>query len=173
MFCPDCGMENANNQKFCRRCGTNLIALERARAVITEISTGAPQQIEPRTVLRILAFVASFGFAAVTTAMIVLSMIQYIDAPPDSPRWNDPPMGIIAGLFGYTALVLICRQLLSLLKHAPAAPVALPQTLARASITAPPPSLLIDTNRSLSAAPAYQSIIEEDTKTFTQQPQSR
>lgn len=169
MFCPDCGMENANSQKFCRRCGVNLVALERAREVITEISTGAPPQIEPRTVLRILAFVASFGFAAVTATIIALSLIQYVDAPPD--RWHGPPIGVIAGLFGYTALVLICRQLLNLLKHAPRAnaPLTLPPAPARTSLSAPP----VDTNRSLSAAPAYHSIVEDETKTFAKQPQSR
>jgi hypothetical protein len=176
MFCPDCGMENANNQKFCRRCGTNLIALERAREVVSEISTGhAVPPVEPRTVLRILAFIASLGFICVTAMIMLLSAFQYLDSN-DPARFHGPPIGVIAGFFGYGALVLICRQLLTLLKQAsqPTAPVALPP---RANVTAAPPalppSLPIDTNRSLSAAPAFHSVVEEDTKTFAQQPQSR
>ncbi len=37
MFCPNCGTDNSKGQKFCTRCGTNLLAIDRAREIITEL----------------------------------------------------------------------------------------------------------------------------------------
>ena len=56
MFCPDCGAENSRSQKFCTRCGTNLIAIDRAREIVSEMkaNVSAPP-VSPRAILIIVA----------------------------------------------------------------------------------------------------------------------
>jgi hypothetical protein len=160
MFCPDCGAENSKGQKFCTRCGTNLIAIDRARDIVSEVATGAPvPQLQSSTVLKSVALISIFGFLFLTIGTVILIEI-------DDGRG---PIPVIFGLSGFAALVLICRYLLKLI--APNAAAVGPPSLP-ASYTAP--AMRGATNRRLSepAAP-YQSIIEDPTKQFESERRSK
>ena len=148
MYCPDCGTENLRGQKFCTRCGTNLIAIDRARSIIAEVATGSPAgQLEVSSLLKIIASISVLGFLIVTGGAIVLTGMS---------EHHGPPLGLFLGFIGYPMIYLICRQLMKLI------------TLARPA--APPvahPTLTGTTNRSLGEAPpAYYSVTEQATKQF-------
>ena len=125
MFCPDCGTENSRGQKFCNRCGSNLVALERARSIISEVATGeVSNHIEPSTVLKITAAISILGLLFITLGTIFLSLIY-------QEHHNGPPPGLFFGLFGLIALVVIVKRLLRLIDTAPkkSAPGPLAQLL--------------------------------------------
>ncbi len=160
MFCPDCGAENSRGQKFCTRCGTNLIAIDRARDIISEVATGAPvPQINSSTILKIVALISIFGFLFLTIGTTILMGI-------DNGR---SPIPVIFGLTGFAAIVLICRYLLKLITPNATSvnPPSLPSSYA-------PPVGRGATNRALSeSAASYQSIIEDPTKQFESERRSK
>src|SRR5215813_6391256 len=151
MFCPDCGAENSRSQKFCTRCGTNLIAIDRAREIVSEMkaNVSAPPAA-PSNILRIVALISTIGFVATTAGTVILM-----------------PFGGVGPLFfalgGFTALVMICRYLLQLIK---------PPARTEMSRQAPPVESATSgagsaTNRALGGSPTpYHSIIEEPTQQF-------
>ena len=165
MFCPDCGTENLRSQKFCTRCGTNLMAIDRAREIISEATTGAPSNpVDSSMLLKIVALVSIFGFLFVTAAVIVLAALQY--GGPHSP--NEPPVSFFVGLVGYAAIVLICWQLLKLIGASQKSESKRLASLSPAYTA--PPAVTGSTNRALGeGATPYQSVTEQSTKQFEAQ----
>lgn len=159
MFCPDCGTENVRGQKFCARCGSNLLAIDRAREVVSEFSgVPAAPQISPSAILKVVALISIFGMLTITGGTIFLMMID---------RGNTP-IPIFFGLGGLGAMVLICRHLLRLISAPMAAP-PVPRSVAAPAYAAHPaaPVPRGATNRRLGEAAApYQSIVEERTRQF-------
>lgn len=156
MFCPDCGTDNSRNQRFCTRCGSNLIAIDRAREILSEMSSNASAPVLPTTtILRIVALIATVGFLATTGGVLALMSI-------DEGRG---PIPVFFGIGGFTSMVLICRYLLNMLK------TGVPGEVKKAGgppvYTAPQAVRGSNTNRSLQeGAPSYQSVIEDPTRQF-------
>lgn len=161
MYCPDCGTENVRGQKFCTRCGSNLLAIDRARDIITEFGAAPPaSQISSSTILKVVALISIFGLLTITGGTIFLMMI-------DRGR---TPVPLFFGFAGLFAMVMICRYLLRLI-NAPAVsasqrPVALPAYAA----SAPASPARGATNRRLSEGDvSYHSVVEERTRQFEQE----
>ena len=150
MFCPDCGAENSRSQKFCTRCGTNLIAIDRAREIVSEMkaNVSAPP-VSSRAILIIVALISAIGFIATAAGTVALE--------------HSGPTQTFFTLCGFTALVMICRYLLQLIK---------PPARTEMSRQAPPVESATTgvgsaTNRALGGSPTpYHSIIEEPTQQF-------
>lgn len=124
MFCPECGTENTRGQKFCTRCGTSLLAVEYARSIVSELTTGkSNNDLSATTVLRVSTLISILGLLFVTLGTIFLSMIYHE---------RNEPIGLIFCLFGLAALVLIVRRILGLIdrpeKTSPPATVQLQAT---------------------------------------------
>ncbi len=150
MFCPDCGTDNSKNQKFCTRCGSNLMAIDRLRDVIG----GGPQsQLNPMTILKIVAVIATLGIGVVTAGTIFLALIE-----------SDSPAPTMFGLSGLIATVLICRYLVRMVHSAVA--VDKPQPVGIPSQTPNATGRLATDRRLGEAAVPYQSITEERTRQF-------
>ena len=150
MFCPDCGAENSRSQKFCTRCGTNLIAIDRAREIVSEMkaNVSAPP-VSPRAILILVALISAIGFIATTAGTVALE--------------HSGPIQVLFALGGFTALVTICRYLLQLIKP-PARTEMSRQVPPMESATSGVGSA---TNRALGGSPTpYHSIIEEPTQQF-------
>jgi hypothetical protein len=151
MFCPDCGAENSRGQKFCTRCGTNLIAIDRAREIVSEMkaNVSAPP-VSPSSILRIVALISAIGFIAITGGAVALMPIG-------------GPIPLFFALGGFASLVMICYYLLQLIK---------PPARTEMSRQAPPveyaiPGLGSATNRALGeSSTPYHSVIEEPTQQF-------
>ena len=146
MYCPDCGAENSRSQKYCTRCGTNLIAIDRAREIVSEMRANvSAAPVAPSSILRIVALISAIGFIATTSGTVALMHVG--------------PLPFFFALGGFTALVMICRYLLQMIN---------PQ--ARTEMGRPPaatPGVGSATNRALGGAPTpYHSIIEEPTQQF-------
>ena len=155
MFCPECGTDNARNQKFCTRCGTSLLAIEYARSIVNEMAAGkTSNRLEAATVLKSVAWISTIGFLTTMVGTIVLSNIY------DHP--GDAPIGLVFGVAGLAAIILINRQLLKLIGHSPSQ-----------AQTAPPPNILPmarTTNRNLGeGTQPYHSITEEQTRQLENQ----
>jgi zinc-ribbon domain len=161
MYCPDCGAENSRSQKFCTRCGTNLIAIGRAREIVSEIATGAPvPQFEASSMIKAVAWISILGFLFVTIGSIVIMGI-------DGGR---TPIPVFFGFCGFGALVLICRHLLGLIKYGGVSGEKGPGKQADYL----PPVMSKATNRALNEqAPTYNSIVEEPTQQFESERQKR
>jgi hypothetical protein len=159
MFCPDCGAENSRGQKYCTRCGTNLIAIDRAREIVSEMTTGAPApQFESSSIIKTVAWISIFGFLFVTLGTVIVTGI-------DNAR---TPMGVFFGISGFAALFLICRHMLGLIK-----PAGRVEKSSRHADYIPPATPKA-TNRSLNEpSPSYNSIIEEPTQQFEAERQKR
>lgn len=156
MFCPDCGIENVKSQKFCARCGSNLLAIDRAREILGEAAAGAVNNsVNPSTVLKTVAFVAIFGLMFITMGTIFLFLIDE----------KIPQLAGTFGVAGMGTLVLICRALLRL---ATSTPRTLPaQPLVSQAYLAPARMVPGQTNRRLSeAAVPFNSVTEESTRQF-------
>jgi hypothetical protein len=151
MYCPDCGAENSKSQKFCTRCGTNLIAIDRAREIVGEMTSNASGlAVEPSSVLRIVALVSAVGFLSITGGAVALARVQ------------GGPNPLFFGLGGFTALALICRYLLQM---TPLGAKTQPNRPLRHA-SAPPP-VAGATNRALGEPPyQYPSIVEDPTQQF-------
>jgi hypothetical protein len=156
MFCPDCGTDNSKNQKFCTRCGSNLMAIDRLRDVIGNVTSttgGLKNQLNPMTVLKIVAVIATLGMGVVTAGTIFLALID-----------SGTPMPVFFGLSGLIATVLICRYLVRMVQSAVTADK--PQPVGIPSQT-PVVTGRVATDRRLDdAAVPYQSITEERTRQF-------
>ena len=162
MFCPDCGAENSRGQKYCTRCGTNLIAIDRARDIVNEVTTGAPvPQFESSSIIKSVAWVSIFGILAVTIGSVIIMAI-------DRGR---TPIPVFFGLCGFGALVLICRQLLGLIKAGGRSE----NKAAQRKSDYLSPELPKPTNRALHdpASSTYGSIVEEPTQQFESEKQKR
>jgi hypothetical protein len=161
MFCPDCGAENSRGQKYCTRCGTNLIVIDRAREIVSEMTAGTPApQFESSTIIKSVAWISIFGFIFITLGALIITAI-------DEAR---TPMGIFFGLGGFTALVLICRYLLRLVKSESRTE---DKKSSRHSDYIPPATPKV-TNRALNeSSPSYNSIIEEPTQQLEGERQKR
>ncbi|MEP7338354.1 MAG: zinc ribbon domain-containing protein [Acidobacteriota bacterium] len=150
MFCPNCGTENAKSQKFCTRCGTNLLAIDRAREIVSEMTGSAPvSQVSPNLVFITAALISIIGIIVIAVGTTELAQ-----------RPDRGPEPIIFCLVGFATLVLICRYLISLIKPAS-------KSSTKAIISPAPPVFIptSTTNRSLNEAPApYQSIVEDSTR---------
>jgi zinc-ribbon domain len=159
MFCPDCGAENSRGQKYCTRCGTNLIAIDRAREIVSEMTTGTPvTQLESSSIIKNVTWISIFGFLFVTLGTVIIMAID----------GGNSPIPVFFGISGFTALVLICRHLLSLVKSA--------GRVEKSSRQADyiPPATPKATNRVLNEpSPSYNSIIEEPTQQFEAERQKR
>jgi hypothetical protein len=164
MFCPDCGTENSRSQKFCTSCGSNLIALQHARTVVSEVVGNSTHQLQAGTVLKIVAFVSIFGLFFVTAGTVALTGIE-IGVSHDG-RIHTPLAGFF-GLGGLLAVVMICRHLLSLIKSAAKAEPQLTK-LPQAQ-----PPLKPTTNRSLAESSPYFSVTEQATQQFERQPRKQ
>jgi zinc ribbon protein len=151
VYCPDCGAENSRSQKYCTRCGTNLIAIDRAREIVSEMRANVSSPpVAPSSILRIVALISAIGFIATTSGTVALMHVG-------------GPTPLFFALGGFTALVMICRYLLQMInpqartgmgRQAPPAPAATPVVGGA-------------TNRALGGAPTpYHSIIEEPTQQF-------
>ncbi len=154
MFCPDCGTENVKSQKFCVRCGSNILAMDRAREIIGEVANGGGGREAPSSqLLRIIALISISGFACITIGIIFLMLID-----------NDGPIPFVFGVGGFISLIMICRFLLRASNPAPGLP------LAERTLFVPPvaPSMpRTATNRELTAsAVPFQSVTEESTRQF-------
>ena len=177
MFCPSCGLENAQSQKFCRRCGTNLLALQAATEMVSEVAQGrAMNQLDPKFVLKMVTLFGSLGFLLVTAGAVFMALVQATNSPEGGR--HDAPTGLFLAAFGYTALVLICRMLMkwaSSTNSKPALPVYNQPVSYAPPVNqiAPPSAVGANTNPALNAAPAYQSIIEDETRQFVKQPQGQ
>lgn len=155
MFCPNCGTENSKGQKFCTRCGVNLLVIDRAREIVSEMTTNVvpTPSISPNLVFGTVALVSVIGFIALTLGTVELSKHNASGPEP-----------IIFAMSGFAALILICRYLLKLI-----APANKTQVIPQFPMASHPPPQLNrgTTNRSLSEASAtYQSIIEDPTRQF-------
>jgi hypothetical protein len=150
MFCPDCGAENSRSQKFCTRCGTNLIVIDRAREIVSEMKANAPPPpAPPSSILRIIALISAIGFITITSGTVALK--------------NAGDLPLVFAVGGFAALVMICHQLLQLIN---------PSARAEKSQQAQPVESATSgagsvTNRTLSGSPTpNHSIIEEPTQQF-------
>ena len=148
MYCPDCGAENMRSQKFCVRCGSNLLVVDRAREIVGEVASASVQQEGiPSHVLRMIALISVCGFFCITAGTIVLAAID-----------SSNPMPFLFGGCGFISLVMICRSLLrsgGTIRTTPVKQLSslLPQMPRSA------------TNRNLGAVP-FQSITEDSTRQF-------
>jgi hypothetical protein len=156
MFCPDCGVENSKGNKFCRRCGTNLIAIDRAREFISEMTSAPPtQQIESSTVIKIVALIGILGFLFVTLGTVILQEIKS----------QGPPIPLFFAIFGFSALVLICRYLVKLIS--PTVKSENRRTILPAQAEQKNIPLPIRENRTLNEQSySQQSVVEEPTQQF-------
>jgi zinc-ribbon domain len=151
MFCPDCGAENSKSQKFCTRCGTNLIAIDRARAIVSEMNANvSAPPVEPSSILRIVTLISVIGFIATTAGTIALMAVG-------------GPTPLFFAFAGFTALVMICRYLLQMIN-----PLVKTKMSRQAPLAAPATSEVVSaTNRALGGSQTpYHSIIEEPTQQF-------
>jgi len=152
MFCPDCGTQNSKETKFCTRCGSNLLAIDRLRDLIGTTQSNTYDLPSSSTILKIVALISVLGLAIVTAGSIVLSIV---DRGP-----GDGPVPFFFGIGGMLTIVLICRYLLRMIQ--PAAPKRGSMFNASASRAA----VRSATNRQLSEPVPYESIVEERTKQF-------
>ena len=155
MFCPDCGTANVKSQKFCTRCGANILAFERAREFIGDVVAG-PRASQPQssTILKIVALISIFGFLFITSGTVILASV------------GEGRTSIPFGAVGFIALVLICRSLLRLAGTASGTETMSPVS-APSYVTPMPPPARAATNRRLGEANiAYDSVTEESTRQF-------
>jgi hypothetical protein len=151
MFCPDCGAENSRSRKFCTRCGTNLIAIDRAREIVNEMkaNVSAPP-VEPSSILRIVALISTIGFIAITAGTV--AMMHF-----------GGPLPLFFALGGFTALVMICYYLLQMIKPPVRTEISRQAPQAESAIS----GVGSATNPALGGPPTqYHSIIEEPTQQF-------
>lgn len=163
MFCPTCGLENAKGQKFCRRCGTNLLALDLARELLSETTTGQTSpRLDPHSLLKYVTLISTLGILIVTSAVLVLGLAQY-----NTQEWqHGPPLAAFVAIFGYGIIGLVCWRILRLLElsqtEGPALtrPAAFPPATQQTSVKDG------TTNRQLNEARTYHSITESETLQF-------
>lgn len=161
MFCPDCGAENSRGQKFCTRCGGNLLAIERAREIVADVAQASTQPaLSPNVILGIIALICVVGFTATTIGTLVLASNHDVHGP----------MPFFFALLGFGSLVFICRYLFKLLQPSARPQASFARPISYAVPTPPRQEPMIDTNRALGqGAPNYQSVVEDPTLQFDRQ----
>ena len=155
MFCPGCGVNNGDDLKFCTRCGTSLLAVEYARSIVNELTTGKPgNDLSASSVLRMTTVISVLGLLFITIGTIILSLIY---------QHHGPPMGMFFCLFGLGALVLIVKQILKLIDRSEKS--SQPATIQLQATTNP-----LANNRNLTEGnqPHY-SVTEERTRQLEKQ----
>jgi hypothetical protein len=162
MYCPNCGVENAKSQKYCRRCGVSLLAADYQREFVNEVPPGQSHQSAAPAVLKVTALVSILGFLFVTAGAIILSIAQYASQDPR----HGPPLGLMLAFLGYGALVLICRQLVKLATLPANITRAVMRPMQSAEPVYHPSTLPSHTNRNLAEAPGYRSVTEPETQQF-------
>ena len=151
MFCPDCGAENSRSQKFCTRCGTNLIAIDRAREIVSEMkaNVSAPPA-QPSSILRIVGLISAIGFITITGGTIALATFG-------------GPLPVFFVVGGFTALATICYYLLQMIKSPARTEIIRQAPQVDSAISGARGA----TNRALGEPPTqYHSVIEEPTQQF-------
>lgn len=149
MFCPDCGAENSRNQKFCTRCGTNLVAIDRAREIFSEIEAkdSMPPSVPPSSVLGYVSLICFVGFITITIGTVQLSF--------------DLRMSIFFALGGFTTLIMVCYYMLQTLRLPEKPP---PRNSTAKSVKSVAQGV---TNRALGeSATPFKSVIEDTTRQF-------
>ncbi|MBS1790273.1 MAG: zinc ribbon domain-containing protein [Acidobacteria bacterium] len=164
MFCPNCGTDNSKGQKFCTRCGTNLLAIDRAREIISEVSGSAPTTgVSPNLVFIATVLLSMIGFIAVTLGTYELARGDGRNGPL--------PFFFMAG--GFTSLVLICRYLIGLIRPTNKPATKTIQPPLSNSYPQFQPVQHGNTNRALNEASVpYQSVIEDPTRQFEHEKRS-
>ncbi len=159
MFCPNCGTDNSKGQKFCTRCGTNLLAIDRAREIISEMNSSVPAPaVSPNLVFGATVLLSIIGFIAITTGTIELF---------NRGGGNNGPIPIIFPMISFPALVLICRFFLGLLRPGIKPEGKQAQPVPQNYYSQPPMPQHGTTNRALNEASVpYQSIVEDPTRQF-------
>lgn len=110
MYCPDCGTDNSRNQKYCVRCGSNLIVVDQARSIIQEVAgNNSTEKVNPGTVLKTAGIISGLGFLFILIGAIVLTV--------STEGQHGPPLGLLFSIAGFTALVLIVRRMLRLIEN--------------------------------------------------------
>lgn len=165
MFCPNCGTENSKGQKFCTRCGTNLLAIDRAREIISEMTNSAPASgVSHNLVFGTVALLSVIGFIAVTLGTLELSR--------GDGRHGPLPFFFMVG--GFSSLILICRYLIGLIKPANKPETKTIQPAQPNSYAQPQPVQRGTTNRALNeAAMPHHSVIEDPTRQFEHETRSK
>ncbi|MEK7724037.1 MAG: zinc-ribbon domain-containing protein [Acidobacteriota bacterium] len=82
MFCPKCGIENPDNGKFCRSCGTEL---GNVQAVLTGKSPIVPYTVDPRKRGVSWEFAITKTFTGV--AFLVVSLILALTGKFGAENW--------------------------------------------------------------------------------------
>lgn len=155
MFCPDCGTENSKGQKFCTRCGTSLLAVEYARSVVNEISTGkSNNDLSASSVLKMATVISILGLLFITMGTIFITLIQ---------ANRNEPTGLFFAFAGLVSLVLIVRRILRLIDRPEKSskPFTLPLPVKTNPLT-PNPSLT-------EGSQTYYSVTEERTRHLEKQ----
>lgn len=165
MFCPNCGTDNSKGQKFCTRCGTNLLAIDRAREIISEVTNSVPApSVSPNLVFGATVLLGIIGFIAITTGTVELF---------NRGGGSNGPIPIIFPMIGFPALVLICRFLLGLLTPPAKKEIRQAQPIPSNYSSQPPAYQHGTTNRALNEASVpYQSVIEDPTRQFEHEKRS-
>ena len=165
MYCPDCGTENTDTQRFCRQCGSNLTSVKLAREVVGNTpSMDAEAHIKPSSVFTLVALISILGFIFVTGGAIAVTALQ--------TSWpggaSQPPMGVLLAMFGYISLFLIDRQLLKLISPAGSRRERLrADTPHRPAVQIQPGS-----TRALREGAAVGSVTEQTTRQFQEEQRS-
>lgn len=135
----------------------NLLAIDRAREIVSEMTTSAvpTPSVSPNLVFITVVLISIVGFIALTAGTIELSRGD-----------NHGPLPAFFALGGFAALVLICRYLLKLISPTVKVEGKSVTPPTSPSFYAPQPLPQGNTNRSLGEAPSYQSIVEESTRQF-------
>lgn len=165
MFCPECGTDNSKNQKFCTRCGTSLLAVEYARSIVNEISTGqSNSDLSASSVLKMATLISILGLLFITMGTIFLSLIY--------SEQQGPPVGLFFGISGLIAMVLIVRRVLRLIDRPEKSskPFSLPLPVKTNPLNTTMPNPAATTNPSLTeGSQPYYSVTEERTRQLEKQ----
>lgn len=148
MFCPQCGIDNVPNLKFCKRCGTNLD--------IVSYSLSTPPEklfVQPligrehvKTILWVIAMVVVGGLGMLTGLLVSLAKLL-------SPGQQEI-VGML-GFFGFSALTVIVILLLRLLGRK--------ADRQQEPAIAPAPGRTLSSSATYLAPPAPASVIEQTT----------
>ena len=57
VICPNCGMENTSDAKFCRKCGTSLVAPRRPLTQNNTTNITNPIIVDDKTIIILFVFI--------------------------------------------------------------------------------------------------------------------